>query len=198
MTPAAPVVVKLGGSLLADSQRDRLHAWGAALGGELAGRCIVVPGGGPFADAVRDAQARWHFSRDAAHRMALMAMNQCGLMLADLFPALVAEADESRLAPLCRRGVTPVWLPLLQLETSDALPRDWHVTSDSIAAWLAHRLGTRAVLVKSCAVSTRDIDALAAAGVVDAHLPALVRRTGVRVSVIGDDTPPSLAENDAR
>src|SRR5437763_974004 len=73
-------VIKLGGS---HAFAPHLAHWLDAIG-HCAGRIVVVPGGGPFADAVRDAQPRMGFDDSAAHRMALLAMEQYGCALASL------------------------------------------------------------------------------------------------------------------
>jgi len=60
------IVVKLGGSLLADPQQ-----WRAALSTLTSAaksyRLVIVPGGGPFADVVRSIDERFRLSDDAAH-----------------------------------------------------------------------------------------------------------------------------------
>src|SRR5258706_129790 len=50
-------VIKLGGSFAFSAD---LGEWIAAIAG-CAGRAVIVPGGGPFADAVRAAQAQMGF-----------------------------------------------------------------------------------------------------------------------------------------
>src|SRR5688572_11112389 len=67
-----PTVVKLGGSY---ALSPRLPAILAAIRASHV-PVVVVPGGGPFADAVRAAQPRMGFGDRAAHRMALLAMAQ--------------------------------------------------------------------------------------------------------------------------
>lgn len=186
----APVVIKLGGSLLSDPHDGRLQRWCERLAGEASGSAVIVPGGGAYADAVRDAQTHWRFSEDAAHRMALRAMDQCGLMLCDLFPALLACDDIDALADHCAAGRTPVWLPSRHLDLSTDLPRDWTVTSDSIAVWLAARIGSpRVLLVKSCALPDDDLTALAAQGIVDPHLPQIATRAKIEVRLAHADSP---------
>lgn len=186
----APLVIKLGGSLLSDPHDGRLQRWCERLAGDAADSAVIVPGGGPYADAVRDAQTHWRFSDDAAHRMALRAMDQCGLMLCDLFPALVACDDIDALARHCAAGRTPVWLPSRQLDLSTDIPRDWTVTSDSIAVWLAARIGSPAVLlVKSCALPEGDLPTLAAQGIVDPHLPQIAARANIEVRLAHADSP---------
>ena len=43
--------------------------------------CIVVPGGGEFADQIRVSQKYFNFSDEIAHKMALLAMSQYGYFL---------------------------------------------------------------------------------------------------------------------
>jgi len=186
----APLVIKLGGSLLSDPTDGRLQRWCDWLAGAGAGRSIVVAGGGPFADAVRASQARWGFADDVAHRMALRAMDQYALMLAGSRPGFVATDEIARMADLCAAGRTPVWMPARELDTLLDLPRDWRVTSDSLAAWLTHRLRLpRVLLVKSCAIPQAPLSELARCGVVDAWLPTFAADHGIEVCLVQADGP---------
>jgi aspartokinase-like uncharacterized kinase len=67
-------VIKVGGSLLGDPPRLRDVLARLADGAE--GPCVIVPGGGPDADAVRAGQALEGFSDAEAHRRALDAMGR--------------------------------------------------------------------------------------------------------------------------
>ena len=145
-------VVKVGGSLLADSDtwRDAL-ATIASLSASR--RLIVVPGGGPFADRVRWIDAIAGLSDDAAHWMAIAAMDQHAEMIAatDGFSRVF---DHAGILAAHDRGQVPVIAPLQWLRSVDPLPHSWEVTSDSISAWLAGRLGAgRLVLIKSAGAS---------------------------------------------
>ena len=102
-------LVKLGGSLSYD---PCIRTWLEALSTVGGGRVIIVPGGGPFADLVRDAQQHWEFDDEAAHRMALHAMQQNALLLAALCPALMPVESESDMRIVLSRGRTALWLPL--------------------------------------------------------------------------------------
>jgi aspartokinase-like uncharacterized kinase len=84
--------------------------------------------------------------------------------------------------------VTPVWAPHADLADDHTLPRDWALTSDSIAALAARRLGLAGVaLLKSCEIP-RDASAerLAEAGIVDAEWPR--QSLGLRAMVLGPAT----------
>jgi aspartokinase-like uncharacterized kinase len=85
--------------------------------------------------------------------------------------------DVAGLAPVWRAGRTPILAPRRFLEEddgrADALPPCWGVTSDSIAARVAVRLGARElVLLKSVTPPTHADRADAARlGLVDAEFP---------------------------
>ena len=199
-------VVKLGGGLTRDAGDDALRALCTAIA-EAGTRhpLLVVPGGGEFADAVRAHDRRFGLSPQAAHRMAILAMDQFGWVLAELIPGAVRCVD---LAPP-RDGVVSVLLPAALLAERDPLPASWDVTSDSIAAWVAGAASAdRLVLLKPVAglyrswppagepiarLSVDELGALAPAGV-DSHLPEVLRATGVETWVIGGSDPARLVE----
>jgi dihydroneopterin aldolase len=144
--PTLMWVVKLGGSM---ARSPQLADWLALLAAAPV-RLVIVPGGGPFADQVREAQARWRFGDAAAHRMAVLAMEQFGLLLAALRPGLRPAASRAAIRRGQRQGRVPVWLPSRMIEGRAEIPMSWAVTSDSLAAWLARTLGAeRLLLVKS-------------------------------------------------
>lgn len=142
------VVVKVGGGLLAseDALSQVLVAVTRA-GGQRP--VLVVPGGGPFADAVREVDARMGLSARAAHWMAILAMDQYAWLLHDRLPGsrLARTARAARTA-VRTSGVT-VLAPFAWLRAADPLPHGWDVTSDSLAAWMTGALGVgQLVLVK--------------------------------------------------
>jgi dihydroneopterin aldolase len=138
----AEVVVKVGGSLLSSAQH--LDPVLAAIAAAARGRRItVVPGGGLFADAVREACRRVRVSDEASHWMAVLAMDQFAHLLAERLErgALVESPDGVQEA--LDAGAVPVLAPFRWLRRADPLPHTWDVTSDSIAAWVAGQLGAR-------------------------------------------------------
>ena len=145
-------VLKVGGSL---SRRPGLPALGREIGRLGAQHSLlVVPGGGEFADTVRDHYRRYHLSETTAHRMALLAMDQYGCLLGDLVPdsILVTDLLMARRAAASRQ--TPILLPSSLLIQADPLPHSWQVTSDALAAWLAGLVhAPRLILLK-------DVDGL--------------------------------------
>ena len=190
------VVVKLGGSL---ATAGTLRSWITVISESGPGRCVVVPGGGMFADAVRSAQQQLEFSDRAAHGMALLAMEQYARILRDLDPRWrLCKSPEAIAAALAARAVA-VWLPAAMVEADPAVAASWDVTSDSLAAWLAGRLGAeRLVLVKSVAPPAPppvSAERLAAAGAVDAAFPAYLAAAGSSLVYCGPGDQPRLAES---
>jgi dihydroneopterin aldolase len=185
-------IVKLGGS---QATGQHLKDWLAAIAAE-AGSIAIVPGGGPFAEAVRKAQAPVGYDDRAAHVMALMAMAQFGSALASLNPALKLTASRAAVRRTLKEGKVPVWSPEPMARTA-ALPESWDLTSDSLAAWLAGALGaSRLVLVKhglfrAASVSARD---LAARAIVDPLFPHYLEASGVRAFLAGPTDSARLAE----
>jgi aspartokinase-like uncharacterized kinase len=145
-------VVKVGGALLArpGALDGALRAIESAVArGE---QVVVVPGGGPFADAVRAVDASIGLDHDAAHWMAVLAMSAYAHLVASRTARarIVETADE--VARALHERAIPVLAPYRWLVEEDPLPHTWDVTSDSIAAWLAGRLDApRLVLVKPVA-----------------------------------------------
>jgi aspartokinase-like uncharacterized kinase len=176
-------VVKIGGGVQA------LKPLCATLG-ELVERhrLRIVPGGGAFADAVRAADRRFGLTDAAAHRMAILGMEQFGLLLRDLLPDSARDAV-----------VMPASLPL------DELPESWDVTSDSIAAWFAGHAGAdRLVLVKQTGglfadgallthLTVAELAALRPGGV-DEYLPVALERAPFETWVIGAERLGQLLE----
>jgi aspartokinase-like uncharacterized kinase len=167
-------VVKIGGSL---SHDPALREWLTQLWEVGGGRVVIVPGGGDFADKVRQYQSEWNFGDLAAHNMCLLAMAQYAILMQGVQPELVLASNEMRIRRALRDGRVAVWVPTdLMRDTPDGMS-NWDTTSDSLAAWLSTTLNAeRLMVVKSCAVdSATPLDVLASKGVVDAAFVRYVK-----------------------
>lgn len=139
-------VVKIGGGLLAHD--GCLDAVLSVIGDVARDRpLLIVPGGGPFADAVRAQDDRLGLSDEAAHWMAVLAMDQYAHLIASRLPGATLVWDEAAIASAVRAGRIPVLAPSSWLRRADPLPHSWNVTSDSIAAWVARAVGARDLLL---------------------------------------------------
>jgi 5-(aminomethyl)-3-furanmethanol phosphate kinase len=179
---ANDLVVKVGGSL-ADLPNlgGGLRSW---LDLQLTAQILLVPGGGPAADWIRDLDASEHLGPERSHWLALRALTFAAHVLATRLPgAIVIQGLEER-EPAWRRGQVPV----LDMHTfaradearPDHLEHSWDVTSDALAARVAVVAGmSHLVLLKSCSFSEPiDWSLAARRGLVDAAFPAVVRAAG--------------------
>lgn len=189
--PATLLVLKLGGSLL---ESGRLTAV-LDIVAKRKRPVIVVPGGGRFADQVRDAQAANGFDDASAHRLALFAMHQMANVIASRSRHFAPAAIKEEIGMAGVNGLVPVWLPSTMAGADPTIPKSWDMTSDSLAAWLAGEVGAKDVaLVKSCTVDpAATLDDVTATGIVDPLFRDYVEKLNLSWSVIGEGDGAALA-----
>ncbi|MGB4652580.1 uridylate kinase [Methanothrix sp.] len=192
-------VLKLGGSLI-DTAREFMCALITLAEEEEAG-FLVLPGGGPFADLIRDIVAQEGLSEEAAHWMAVLAMEQYAYFLAD---GIGAQLTCSLRLP--EKGEVTLLLPYRALTEEDLCPEhSWDYTSDSIALLVAARLGIPLIKVT-------DVDGVLIGGEVAEELAAcqlldkescidqgtirllLGELSGMRVWVLNGSDPAAFAQ----
>jgi 5-(aminomethyl)-3-furanmethanol phosphate kinase len=147
-TPSRLVVIKVGGGLARiPGALERVSARLAKAGA--AYPLVVIPGGGPFADAVRAFDAELGLSSETAHWMAILAMDLYGHVLADQIAGAELVHEPGAISDVVCRGKVAVLAPYGWMRAADVLPHTWGVTSDSIAAFIAGALDAeRLVLIK--------------------------------------------------
>jgi aspartokinase-like uncharacterized kinase len=182
-------IVKLGGSL---AFSPALPRWLEVLASPGRRKIVVVPGGGPFADQVRRAQTALSFPDGAAHRMAVLATEQYGLMLCALAPGLRPAATLDEIRTTQDEGRVPVWMAARMTAERDDIPACWEVTSDSLAAWLAGVAGADLLVLVKAAPPPREAPAggvpvaeLGRAGLVDGAFASFIRGRAFAVRCVG-------------
>jgi aspartokinase-like uncharacterized kinase len=168
-----PLVVKLGGSTAGHVQMQRWIDILAGAGFPL----VIVPGGGPFAEQVRISQKPLAYSGDAAHAMAILAMDQFGIVIAERHPRLQVARSLAQIDEVLDAGSLPVWLPSTMALGAPDIPCSWDLTSDSLSAWLARLLtADDLLLVKQTDeyVHYATVRELADAGIADRMLPDML------------------------
>ena len=121
------IVVKLGGSV-ASNVKEILSVLSST------GRDIlIVPGGWIFADQIR----KLGVEDEQAHWMAILAMEQFGYYISSFGVETIKPKDFEDIE---FEGIR-VLLPYELILRNDELPHSWDVTSDSIAIWIASKLG---------------------------------------------------------
>ena len=144
---------------------------------------LVVVGGGPIADAVRQLDRTHGLGDELAHRLAMQSMS----LNAQLVAAVVRDAElvtsREEACDMWSEGRVAVlraaeFVEAEERESNDFLPRSWNVTSDSVAAYVArHWPADGLVLLKSVSIpAERDPAAASSQGLVDPQFPLLAGR----------------------
>jgi len=145
-------------------------------------RPMLIAGGGPAADLVRDLDRIHGLGDETAHYLALHAMDLSALLLSAIVPSVHKVDSLEAVWPALANGLVPVLAPrqtihaIDQLEL-DPLPASWDVTSDAIAAWIAAYVkASRLILLKSASLGRRaTLHEAARAGLVDPVFPEAAR-----------------------
>ena len=185
MRAAAVRVVKIGGSLF--DYPDLAAAWDQWLSRESKMMTVIIAGGGPYADLVRQWDKQLQLSEETAHWMCVTSMNITAALLHQRLPETRLIDDWQALgewvAPGNQQG-SAVFLVESFLKTveaslpGDSLPQTWEVSSDSIAARVAEVLSAEElVLGKSTSISAEsDWQQRADEGFVDQYFPEIATR----------------------
>jgi aspartokinase-like uncharacterized kinase len=187
---SGPTVVKVGGSLFDwPDLGPRLRGWIAGLSRL---DVLLVPGGGPAADVIRDLDRRHGLGAEKSHWLALRAMSLNAHVLAGLLPgsSVVESVRETLAGPtildahaFCRADERD--------HPAEALPHAWAVTSDSVAARVAVAAGARELILLKSLTIPPDFgwDEAARNGYVDAAFAGVVRAAALEVRSVNFRSP---------
>ena len=176
-------------------------------------RLLIVPGGGEFADIVRGIEKRYDTSTYVSHKMAVLAMDQFGLLLSELIPNAIPIASLEKAKDYWKSETTPVFLPSKMMFREEPMEASWDVTSDSIAAFVALRVkadtvilakdvdgifsgdpkkDSEAKLIKE--ISASALSKLRGETAVDRYLPRLLRGKGLDCYVVNGLYPERIMQ----
>jgi len=193
------IIVKIGGSLLhkttiIDTLSEVLTSLNA--------RIALIPGGGVFANKVRELFVRHEISSVEAHYMAIKAMEVYSILLASRIKnsRLCSSLEQARSA--MDEGKIAIILPYKIISKTRVLPALWKITSDSIAVFLATLLKADfAILLKSVDgvfIDGKIVRELKAGrirslkGYADDYILELIRKYKVKVAIINGLKPEIL------
>lgn len=200
MRPAVRVI-KLGGSLL--DWPELARAFQLWLAGESKMVDVVIAGGGPVVESVRQLDSVHSLAPKTAHWLSIQAMSITAGLVATLLPEaqLISSLEGiSTLNDNAQRSHTGVWIldvdQVMRVDAAraEALPCSWEVTSDSIAARVATLVEARElVLLKSTLpYGPANRESWSRSGFVDVHFPFASKGLNVRTVNLRDAKFPQV------
>lgn len=139
-------VVKIGGSLALYPEKLKILCSKLSAVSRKQ-RILLVPGGGEFADVVRLLDKRFSLSDSVSHQMAILGMDQYGLLLSDLITDSQVINQLEQVKNIFCLNKMPVLLPSDFMLKNAHLENSWDVTSDSIAVYIANQLHAKKVVL---------------------------------------------------
>ncbi len=134
-------IFKIGGKIL-DNSKDLINTIAQLTQlyeDQIIKKILLIPGGGILANFIRELYYEFQIDDDFAHWMAIYSMNYNGVVLNKKFPHLNSIENLDQLKK--EGSYFSIFLPYKYLKNNDELPHSWSVTSDSIALYMAYKLG---------------------------------------------------------
>jgi len=178
------IVIKLGGSLVSSSRiqacLDKIER------APFDKQVVIVPGGGVFAEQVRQVQQQWRFDDRTAHLMAVLAMQQMALLFRALKPRFAICGSIADIREQVSQNGIVIWSPDANELDKACIQSTWDVSSDSLSAWLAEALGAaELMLVKSVKIDGAfDVLNLVQRQVVDASFLTFAQHRSFKLNVV--------------
>ena len=174
-------------------------------------KIVIIPGGGPFANIVRDLYRQYNLSETVAHWMAILAMDQYGFFLSNLSENAVTISSIDNTKELALSNKLVIILPFQILYKRDPLEHSWNVTSDSIAAHIATLINAESlILLKDvegifkhdpkqepseliAELDRHDFNAFTTQKCVDKYFPKILAQSNIRCWILNGRHPSRIS-----
>ncbi|WP_407432076.1 delta 1-pyrroline-5-carboxylate synthetase [Methanobrevibacter sp.] len=191
-------VVKIGGSLFPD--------YAIELAKQLKNTdSLIILGGGEFANLIRKYDSTQSFSAEVTHYTAIDCMDIIAKLVDDKVDSTKLAFSIDEINEILDEGFTPIFVVSDFLKKEDPLECSWDVTSDSIAAYVAHIFNANLFIVTnvngiytqepeepgSTFISKIDASKLLTfqESSIDVMLPSLLLRFGTNCYVVNGKFP---------
>ena len=107
----------------------------------------IILGGGDFANLIRKYDSEMNFSEEVNHWTAIDCMDIIAKLVNDKVDSAKLAYSIEDLNQIADEGFTPIFIVSEFLKREDPFECSWDVTSDSIAAYVAHLLNANLLIV---------------------------------------------------
>ena len=140
-------VIKIGGSWIKNPNLKKLVLQTCCFFKE---KFVIVPGGGIFADSVREA-SKFNISEETGHFLALKATEIFGHLIKSMNSNLHLTANLNDFKE------KNLWMPSNKLKKENEFEKNWDSTSDSVASWLySNTASSGLILIKSLSLGLKN------------------------------------------
>ncbi|MBD22489.1 MAG: hypothetical protein CL572_02335 [Alphaproteobacteria bacterium] len=164
-------IIKIGGSWIKNANLIKLIKLLVNLDNQ---KFIIVPGGGIFADSVREASKLNFLSEDQSHFLALKSTEIFGHMI---------KSFENRIHTTEKINSFKeknLWLPSKILKNERNFKKNWESTSDSVATWLYSNISSKGLIfIKSISLGIKNvykIEALQKKNILDSNMHLFLKK----------------------
>ena len=191
-------VVKIGGSLFPDYAIELAKQLNNT-------NSLIILGGGEFANLIRKYDSTQNFSSEVTHFTAIDCMDIIAKLVNDKVDSTKLAFSIDEINEISDEGFTPIFVVSDFLKKEDPFECSWDVTSDSIAAYVAHIFNANLFIVTNVnGIYTHEpkepgstfiskIDATTMLtfqeSSIDAMLPTLLLRYGTDCYVVNGKCP---------
>ena len=145
------ISIKIGGSLLGNKKLTHF----LKLIVKQKKRCVLIPGGGIFADTVRQQQRKLKFDNLTAHNLSVLSMLQVGYILQSKitnYCEIISNVDQLSYS---KNHNVYIWNPEQEICRKKNTHTNWDMTSDTIALKVSKQINSNIlIIVKSCEISS--------------------------------------------
>ena len=107
----------------------------------------IILGGGEFANLIRKYNEEQEFSDEVTHWTAIDCMDIMAKLVDDKVDSAKLAFTVDEVKAISDEGFTPIFIVSEFLKAEDPFECSWDVTSDSIAAYVAHLLNAKLLIV---------------------------------------------------
>ncbi len=138
------ILIKIGGSLLYNSKTLLKKLKDFAINYNK--KIVIVPGGGIFADVVREVDKNLRLSPSLSHKLAIKSMDFVGEIYSELgnIKSYSTLFDLKREIPNEKIGII---LPSKILLSIDLAEHSWNITSDSLSLYIGKLLNVKDIII---------------------------------------------------
>jgi aspartokinase-like uncharacterized kinase len=186
-------IIKLGGSITERGTLKQIIQLGKTLSAkfDIKRDFAIVPGGGFFAEFVRETQKKYALDDEQAHWMAIQAMEQHASLLLKFIPnSRLHDFSVMEFSSLVFDNL-PILRIMKYMKTESDLEKNWNSTSDAIAAEIAMKIQAKRI------VFLKDIDGVIAKNRLVKKI-TIQELQKLKTSPLDENTPKILLKNNIR